>query len=226
MSIVADISTDTQKYFKSRKAAVCNHPSIFTDIFEDDTNITIWQRNLSADVENCVEEFLESHSNYHSSLIVKPDTVFKKLIETESELVNRQALCEDIAELVGMFCLLFDLEQAGLRLTVLDHAMCPRFHVDRVPCRLICTYHDTSTEWLPHHLVDRSKLGTGNKGLADEESGLFQSSKDINQLKVGDVAILKGELWEGNAGAGLVHRSPQVPIGDKRLLLTLDFVSQ
>ena len=225
MSFAANITTDTQRYFKYRKAAICNHPSIFTDIFEDDTNIAIWQRNLSANIENCVEKLLESHSNYRSSLVANPDNIFNKLIETESELGNAEALCKNISELVEMFCILFDLKQVGLRLTVLDHAMCPRFHVDRVPCRLVCTYHGASTEWLPHDLVDRSKLGSGNNGLADEESGLFQSLTDINQLKVGDVAILKGELWEGNAGTGLVHRSPQVNTGKHRLLLTLDFLS-
>ena len=38
------------------------------------------------------------------------------------------------------------------------------------------------------------------------------------------MALLKGELWANNEGAGLVHRSPQLPIGSRRLLITLDFV--
>jgi len=225
MSLVANISTDTQNDLKTRKAAISNHPSIFTDIFEDDANIAIWQRDLSADIESCVDKLLESNNNFQASLIATPDNIFNKLIETEKELINAQALCEDIAELVEMFCLLLDFKQVGLRLTVLDRAMCPRFHVDMVPCRLVCTYHGVVSEWLPHDKVDRSKLGRGNNGLADEESGIYQSTQNINHLKVGDVAILKGELWQGNAGAGLVHRSPQVPAGNSRLLLTLDFKS-
>ena len=39
------------------------------------------------------------------------------------------------ALLVDMFTCLFDLPQAGFHMTVLDHVMCPRFHVDHVPCR-------------------------------------------------------------------------------------------
>lgn len=31
-------------------------------------------------------------------------------------------------------------------------------------------------------------------------------------------------IWQGNEGAGLVHRSPQLPNDNRRLLLTLDFV--
>jgi len=73
--------------------------------------------------------------------------------------------------------------------------------------------------------VDRSKLGRGSKGLSDLESGLYRGAGDIEQLQRGDVALLKGELWEGNETAGLVHRSPAVSPGESRLLLTLDIVS-
>ena len=71
--------------------------------------------------------------------------------------------------------------------------------------------------------VDRSKLGAGNNGLTDIHSGLFENEQDIQQLNHGDVAILKGELWEGNENAGLVHRSPALTTDERRLLLTLDF---
>ena len=76
---------------------------------------------------------------------------------------------------------------------------------------------------MPHDVVDRSKLGLGNGGKSDEESGIFSTKEDIKQLSSGDVALLKGEGWEGNEGAGLVHRSPSLASGGKRLLLTLDF---
>ena len=103
--------------------------------------------------------------------------------------------------------------------------MCPRFHVDKIPCRLITTYHGVATDWLLHDVIDRGKLGAGNQGKPDEQSGLFNSLSDINRLKKGDVALLKGEGWYNNNGAGLVHRSPPVAEGERRLLLTLDFLS-
>ena len=133
-------------------------------------------------------------------------------------------LCEDVANLVNMFCCLFELKRAGLRLAVLDCAMCPRFHVDKVPCRLLTTYRGIGTEWLPHLVADRSKLGFGNQGKSDNDSGLFKSVANIEQLTLGDVALLKGEAWRGNQGAGLIHRSPQLAIQERRLLLTLDFL--
>ena len=92
-----------------------------------------------------------------------------------------------------MFCFLFGLKQAGLRLTALDNAMCPRFHVDRVPCRLLTTYHGIATEWIPHTFADRKKLGSGNQGMSDEQSSLIQTLNEIQQLNTGEVALLKGK---------------------------------
>ena len=57
-------------------------------------------------------------------------------------------------------------------------------------------------------------------------SGLFASFKDIQEIRQGEVALLKGEGWVGNEGAGLVHRSPQLKNNEKRLLLSLDFPTQ
>ena len=165
MSIAVDLNFDTHRNLKSRKAAIADHPAIFTDIYEEDTNIAIWQRDLSNDIAQSAEKLLETNSNFQASYIATPENIFNKLSETNSELKNAQALCENISELVEMFCVLFDLEEVGLRLASLDRAMCPRFHVDWVPCRLVCTYHGVSSEWLPHSLVDRSKLGKGNNCL-------------------------------------------------------------
>ncbi len=62
----------------------------------------------------------------------------------------------------------------------------------------------------------------GGGGLPDHESGLYSNANDIQKLSIGDVALLKGESWIGNEGVCLVHRSPAVPYGTNRLLVTLD----
>ena len=72
--------------------------------------------------------------------------------------------------------------------------------------------------------MDRSKLGYGNDGKPDDESGLFSSVDDIKQLETGHVALLKGESWQGNEGSGIVHRSPHSDSNYRRLYLTIDFV--
>lgn len=206
-----------------RKAALGDHVETLSDIYQDDTNIAIWQRDLALATEYAVDRMLTVKPNIRIETVVTPQDAYVRVSECV-DVAGTTALCEDGAELVEMFCYLFELKQVGLRLHVVRGAMCPKFHEDRVPCRLITTYRGAAMEWLPHAMVDRSKLGHGSLGLSDSQSGLYQNAKDIEQLKNGHVALLKGTLWPGNEQAGLIHRSPATASTDERLLLTLDFV--
>ncbi|MBQ4858713.1 DUF1826 domain-containing protein [Pseudoalteromonas sp. MMG007] len=211
-----------------RRAVEGSDASVFPQIYNQDTNIVIWQRDLEQTLTNAVNTLISANTLKPLELAVSPEDAFDKLVTALKPSDNNRdevnTLCEDIALLVEMFCCLFDLKRAGLRLKILDKPMCPRFHVDKIPCRLVTTYQGVATQWLNHSDVERSKLGAGNLGKPDEESGLFKSLNNINQLQQGDVALLKGEYWDENEGAGLVHRSPPVAENEQRLLLTLDFI--
>lgn len=209
---------------KKRFASRSNEPAVLADVYQEHTNIAIWERELSATLKDSVEDVLTSNNEFETAMTVTRQCALSSISEALGT-TTRSELSKNIAELVDMFCCLFELKRTGLRLAALNRAMCPRFHVDRVPCRLITTYQGVATEWLPHQVVDRSKLGLGSNGQSDLDSGLFKHQGDIQQLNCGDVALLKGELWEGNENAGLVHRSPAVPTGKSRLLLTLDVSS-
>lgn len=194
---------------------------MLADIYRENVNIAIWQRELSDELGDAVTDFAARNRTFAASMTVSPDSVLTSV----SEAIGSNDQCplnQSIAELVEMFCDLLGVERTGLRFGVLDSAMCPRFHVDRVPCRLVTTYLGAGTEWLQHEAVDRSKLGPVSAGKSDHETGLFRTPRDIQQLSSGSVALLKGELWEGNEDAGLVHRSPTVEAGHVRLLLSLD----
>lgn len=207
---------------KIRRAAQGDEPGVLTDIYLEQSNMVIWKRELSETLKNSVDAFIKSNPNFQASMTVTPQTVLSSLSESLGDSAQLE-LRENVAQLVEMFCYLFELKRAGLRLTVLNRAMCPKFHIDRIPCRLVTTFQGIATEWLPHQAVDRQKLGLGSNGKLDSESGLYKAANDIQQLNCGEVALLKGELWEGNENAGLVHRSPALPTGESRLLLTLDF---
>ena len=212
---------------QSRQALQDNQPDIFTSVYQTDTNMVIWQRELDGHLQQAIDEILLGKPELKLSMVVAPqDTsaAIKEALSTSPSAAVK-LLSEDIALLVDMFCCLFDLKHAGLRLTALDRAMCPRCHVDKVPCRLVTTYKGIATEWLPHHLADRSQLGITSLGKSDAQLGLYKSATDIQQLKQGDVALLKGELWQDNEGAGLIHRSPQITSDNRRLVLTLDFIN-
>ena len=225
MSTLDMLSNQSLQPFQFRQGMEDTQYTVLTDIYQEDTNMVVWKRNLANNLEQAADAIIESQPTLEELLVVSPEEAFdsvKKLLGSSPEA---EVLAGDIANLVDMFCCLFDLKRGALRMTVLDRAMCPRFHVDRVPCRLVTTYQGIATEWLPHNVADRSKLGTGNMGKPDELSGLFDNISDIQQLQSGDVGLMKGELWHNNEGAGLIHRSPQVPNNTRRLVLTLDFMN-
>lgn len=208
----------------SRHAAMADDPSVFADIYQETVNIAVWQRDLSQELAQATTEFLAKKSTTSAVLAVTPQNAIDVLKADYDTKHIGAALSQDIAQLVDMFCYLFNQKRAGIRLTVLDRAMCPRFHVDKIPCRLVTTYQGVATQWLEHNNIDRTKLGAGSQGKLDEQSGLLKHANQINQLTVGDVALLKGENWDESEGYGLVHRSPPVPADENRLLLTIDFI--
>lgn len=117
------------------------------------------------------------------------------------ELPGSEAWLADVNTVIDMFRCLFAPSAVGVRLHVLTGTMCPRFHVDRVPARLLLTYAGKGTEWLTEDQVIREDQVTR---LPEQTT----KADDIQVIPTGAVAILKGELWEGNEGLGLVHRSP------------------
>lgn len=206
---------------KSRHVIQGNEAFVLADIYHEEVNMAVWQRRLTATLADSITGFLTEKPRFKASMTVSPESALAGISESLGD--DMKELSDNIAELVDMFCCLFDLKRVGLRLTVIDSAMCPKFHVDNVPCRLITTFQGAGTEWLSQAVVDRSKLGRGSQGQLDNESGIYQDQQEIQQISAGDVALLKGEHWEGNQEAGIVHRSPRVASGERRLVLTLDF---
>lgn len=198
-------------------------PDALAGIYQDHVNMAVWERQPSASLTMECQALL-AEKGFTGHRLTLSANKLRHLNDALPDLIPYPHLKADVRLLAEMFSCLFGLRTIGLRLTPLTGSMCPRFHVDRVPCRLITTYVGTGTEWLPHDLVDRSKLGVGSNGLSDAQSGLYSSPQAIQTLHPGDVALLKGEAWEGNEGAGLVHRSPTVEPDQQRLLLTLDFI--
>jgi hypothetical protein len=138
---------------------------------------------------------------------------------------GRRALEEDIAFISGAYGELLGCARVGLRLEVLGKAMCPRFHVDHTGIRLLCTYRGGGTEWLDERYADRRWLGAAAQGQADEDSGLICSAQGIHHIAPFALALLKGDAWQGNAGQGLIHRSPVVSAAlAPRVVLALDAI--
>ncbi|GAB1256959.1 DUF1826 domain-containing protein [Aurantivibrio plasticivorans] len=195
-----------------------------TRIYDPSCNLAVWLREENATVSEYTAFLVASGSQFQQfQKSIAISAVENELGKQLPEHPARDWFIADLMQTIEMFACLFDLRSVGFRLTKLDCAMCPKFHVDRVPCRLLLNYCGGSTEWLPNHVVDRTKLGPASFGIPDEQPGLLSGKEMIQMIPTRAIALLKGESWEGNEGFGLVHRSPGATPDNPRLLLSLDF---
>ena len=211
---------------KIRSAVFGLQAEVLADIYQEEINIAIWKRELIPNISHSANFVLTKNPNLKLAVTASPKNISKILEEVIGIEDDAIALIIDVKDIVDIFCCLFDVNQVGLRLVSLNHAMCPRFHVDNVPCRLLTTYCGNGTEWLNNDCVNREKLGPRSNGVPDDRSGLLKNNSDIQELCVGEIALLKGESWAGNESAGLVHRSPGLKTNESRLLLSVDFISR
>jgi hypothetical protein len=210
----------------ARRAVVSDDPADLARIYEEDVHLCVIERAPETDVAAFAEALTASGRPVERIEEVQFERyAFDRLLPEGRDLPGHAPWCRDVARLTALFCDLFAIERVGLRLRVLDHAMCSRFHVDHVPARLVCTYGGIGTQWLADESVDRSKLGPGAGGLPDEASGLILNADAIQTLPPYAIGLLKGARWPGNEHHGIVHRSPRpTPENPRRLLLTLDLL--
>ncbi|KAF1305881.1 hypothetical protein BLX42_24130 [Pseudomonas sp. SG-MS2] len=191
-------------------------PRVLTDIFQEGVNLAVWQRRLPAQVEDFAglvvslgqpladQRVLEVHEH--------EPPLLPGFLGEAADLQGYESFVADVRWLISAYTCLLGARRVGLRVRVLHNAMCPRFHVDNVPVRLLTTYVGCGSEWLCEGAIERAGLQLAPAPV-----------DNIQRLQAGDVALLKGEKWVGNEGAGLIHRSPAGH--DPRLLLSLDWLA-
>jgi len=85
----------------------------------------------------------------------------------------------------------------------------------------VIVHSDFELSCLPPSAVEPIEVVHGPMSSLYDFDRVYQNLTDICELNTGDVALLKGERWEGNENAGLVHRSPAINEGERRLLLAM-----
>ncbi|MGI9435587.1 MAG: DUF1826 domain-containing protein [Geminicoccaceae bacterium] len=116
-----------------------------------------------------------------------------------------QTLRDDMVDLIERFALLADLQEVDVRVELIRHDACKRFHRDHVRLRLICCYQGPTTEWVPS---DYAK---------DALEGQRDYAGPLQHFPRFAVAVFKGHEQ------GVVHRSPAIAdAGKTRFLLCLN----
>lgn len=204
----------------TRCCAIADDPLGLTRIFDPEIELAQWRRPA----DPVIADWLAAHANDLGSGLRQ--TLGPGQQPDPGHLpagAGRNALAADIALLADMLAELLDAASIGYRLEVVGKAMCPRLHVDHVGIRLLCTYRGPGTEWVEEAAVDRRFLGAASGGQPDETSGLLLPGHRIETIPPFAVALLKGSLWQGNGGRGIVHRSPAVAADEApRVLLAMD----
>ena len=195
-------------------------PAVLAEALNEGVNLAVWQRTLPPHIASFAQTLLALGEPLAESLsleIENGELRLTELAQAYRDLAGHEGFVADVEWLAGAYACLLDARRIGLRLRVLDKAMCPRFHVDHVPLRLITTYAGDGSQWLHENVMPRQRLGDPTAEPRD--------NRDVEQLMAGQVALFKGEKWAGNEGAGIIHRSPPVEDGARRLILTLDWLA-
>ena len=188
----------------------------FAAIYDEDVELVSVARPASAPLAALAEQLFASRQVVQAQweqAAGDPDAPSAALsMVTDADWLG--ALTEEVALASDMLSELLGCERVGIRVTTLRSPMCPRFHADHVPCRMLITVSGPGTEWIPSDHVNRALLA-----CRDSDAPPIRDGGDIKHLATGNWSLLKGGAWDGRFG-GVVHRSPHG--AGERLLLSLD----
>ncbi|WP_439597036.1 DUF1826 domain-containing protein [Falsiroseomonas sp.] len=186
-------------------------PQVLSAILRPSANIAIWTRRLPRGVLRGATG-LAVRAPFSLTAEDAADAVVDRIAAALPTATTADFLL-DLLRLARIFTHLIGDPRLRMRLEVLDGPGCHRWHADAVGLRLLCTYRGAGTEWLP--------LPGGAAAARQLQDGA--PSLPPQRLATGDVALLKGEGFPGNRGAGCIHRAPPLrPRAPARLLLCLD----
>lgn len=191
-----------------------SHAGVLRGILDPAVSLAIWTRPPPHRLLEATQR-LAASAPFCRIAEDRPDRLGARLVgDLPLAPCARTRLATDIARLARLFAALLGTNAVHGRLEAIDSPACRLFHADHVGLRLLCTYAGAGTEWVPDAAVDRARLGDNRAALRDPAA--------VRRLPRFAVAILKGHAWPGNAGRGVVHRSPDASPDRPRLLLCLD----
>ena len=178
-------------------------------LFDGNTAGVIWRRRVHKRMQSWLDTL--PADQLPTGRIVLPVSQVRSAV---TELMNisempdcaeRKLLLDDICLLAHEFDELFAPAYLRLRFDVVTTNKCPKFHIDHVAARLLCTYRGVGTEY---SFLDDQK----------RPAEIFTTPNCA-------VIVLRGAKWPTDRANNLVHRSPEInDVNETRLLLVIDLV--
>lgn len=177
--------------------------AVFEQIFDEDIALCVWNR-VPDDILSAYLQRTAITGNWERmARVAACEPHLEELLCGFEESVGKIRLVTELTGLLDLFTTLTDAGSVGIRMTATRQRECPRFHVDRVGLRLLCTWMGEGTEWLADEDVIREELGHQPGGWGE----VRRPGAPIQRMDPFAVGVFKGEGWPGNAGRGAVHRS-------------------
>jgi hypothetical protein len=199
---------------------VGDRPSVLQRILDPGVNLSLWRRPVEAAIVpelSCLDVSDLPDIRCRTSASTFDDDLCSLLRQQHLDPSVLAHWRIDLERLAALFFVISDRRDATLRLETTDHDGCPRFHTDQTHLRMLCTYRGPGTEWLTDAQVDR--VAQANGGSNDRIIRFGEPSR-FESFWVG---VMKGDAYPGNAGHGLVHRSPPIAgTGQTRVLFCMD----
>jgi len=202
------------------------NPLEMLDIFEHDRQIKVIERPSNPAIAHYLSMASAQIIGGFKYVLKADQKLSSKLLKDNAlpSLAGREAFLADLDLLSILYLDLIGCPQIGVRLEVLNSAMCPKFHVDKTGIRMLCTYIGHGTQWLDDAYADRSKLGMVAVRQDDSDYGLILNQSGVHEVPTFAIALLKGSLWQGNHLRGIIHRSPAILNQQTRVLLAFDAI--
>ena len=219
MVIIKKSKSNIRPEDKPTEAVVSSRTcSDLTEIYKDRVCLCIW--------ENQEVDKLEHYSGFLASIgfqlkkVLSLDSISEGL-EVLPLAPGYKEMKKWVVDLVEVFTDLFDSRYVGLRIAGHNTPMCPKFHVDHVPIRLIQALSGPGCDWFddPKYFSVSESKELELKQWIDRAQ--CSSNNMISQAPSGSVVIMKGTKWKRDT-TPVIHRSPKHEI--PRLVLTLDHV--
>lgn len=193
-----------------------DHVGDFTAIYDEDVELISVARPASEPNPETAGRLVPAHRNLQEHWTQSPgdDRAITDRLSASLETNALPVLSASISAATEILGDLLGCPEVGIRVTTLHRPMCPRFHVDQVPCRMLITFLGPGTEWIPHDDVDPGQLNDRRTDVVPVRTG-----KTARQLATGSWSLLKGGAWNDQFH-GVVHRSPHYP--GERLLVSID----
>ncbi len=191
----------------ARDVIIGRDPDILADIRDPGIAAAIWRRTPDPEFQRWMNAL--PNENLPELRTVVPVHLAEAAVRAACESRGLPAcretdmLASDVGALALMLAKTLTVRLLRLRLDVSEDVMCPKFHLDNVRARLLCTYRGAGTEYVPENVA--------------EETGR------IRQVPPGGVAVFRGRQWSCDERTALLHRSPAAtPASGPRLLLVID----